>query len=371
MKLPLYQKIIGDLLDQIRDGRLAPDAPMPSDDELQRLYGTSRITVQRALQELQTMGLVKRIRGHGTFVLKPEPGVPVPRPGAEGHPAPGRVRFITVIFPQGEDNGAHTILLGIEEAFSESDCIVGIKNSKDSVRNERIIMESLLVQRPSGVILFATSESHKNIDLISRFLAEAIPLVLIDRKAAYIDTPFVACDNRLGTKTLVDYLVSKGRRKIAFIGSSLEHISSEQERFAGYCQGLALAGMGVDMGLVRLVGPHGPDQYDRKETDLAAAEVVGAGADAIVAVNDLLAIALSRSLRVSGVSVPGQVSIVGFDDIEFSRHVRPGITTYKQPFREIGAKAGQILQEIMEGTRDQATPMEIRVQGNLVVRDSA
>lgn len=367
MKLPRYQQVCNDLIEQIQTGLLAPDSKLPSDEELESKYQTSRITIQRALQEVVQAGLLRRVRGHGTYVLSPA-GL---GPGTLAQDRESPVRFIAVIFPQGESHGAHNILMGIEETFFEGGFLVGIKNSRESSRSERLILESLLGQRPSGVILFPSSESYKNTDLISRFLAQRIPLVMIDRKATFIETPFVACDNRDGARTLTDYLIAQGRRRIAFVCSSLDDISSEQERFAGYCQSLTQAGLGVDMDLVLTTEVKGQERRDRSNEERLCEELLERNADAVFAVNDLWAIALTRQFRTSGIPVPQRIAVVGFDDIEFAKLARPGITTYSQPFHEIGAQAGRILREIMEGTRNQSDPLDVRIKGRLVIRESA
>lgn len=361
MKVPLYRFVATDLLKRIRSREFSPGQRLPGDQVLEAHYGAGRVTILRALQELTVMGEVRRVRGHGTFV-----GGPGDTQNAELH--------VVVVFPQRESFGAPELLAGIERALVGSRARIGTRDSENESAKERAVLESLLIQNPAGIILFPSIGSIHNTDLVSRVIAQRIPLVVIDRRLTFFDVPFVSCDNRSGAMEVVRHLVNQGKERIAFVGHSLDWVSSEQERFAGYCQTLAENGISVEMNLVLMTGIHQHD-YPRETMSDVVARLRERKVDAVFAVNDLLAIALIRALKETGVRVPEDMAVAGFDDIDFAKLMKPALTTFRQPFFKIGMEAAQLIMadRASEGAGRQALDwgsQDIRVPGTLVVRQS-
>jgi DNA-binding transcriptional regulator YhcF (GntR family) len=126
MPTPMYQKIADELIDRIEKGDLCPGDKLPTETELGGSYSVSRITVTHAIRILQNRGLVYRVKGSGTFVSKRSTsGL------AFGNRTANGMSFISVIFPQGEQNGAHDILIGIESECAKGDFYVTIHTSKN------------------------------------------------------------------------------------------------------------------------------------------------------------------------------------------------------------------------------------------------
>lgn len=360
MNVPLYQVVTADLLKRIRAGEFTPGERLPANQALEVHYGTGRITILRALQELSLMGEIRRVRGHGTFVAN----------GVEKAKCDSQV---VVVLPQGEAFGAPELLTGVSRCLAGL-MTVGTRDSENEPARERAILQALLLQNPAGIILLPSIGSHHNTDLISRVIAQRIPLVVVDRRLTYFDVPFVSCDNRSGAREVVSHLVKRGRTRIAFVGHALDWVSSEQERFAGYCHSLAECGRPVDMDLVLLTGVHRQD-YPREALNHVVRQLRERKADAVFAVNDLLAIALIRAFRETGLQVPSDIAVAGFDDIDFARHLKPSLTTFKQPFSKIGKEAAML---ILAGKTDEGPTLsslewglrDVKVQGTLVIRDS-
>jgi DNA-binding LacI/PurR family transcriptional regulator len=158
-----------------------------------------------------------------------------------------------------------------------------------------------------------------------RVLQARQPVVLFNRQLPGF--PSVTTDTADGTRQIIDHLVALGHRTIAYLGGPRD-IWSDNERWRGL--GRAAAAAGVD--LLRL-GPFLPTL----EQGTAAAEVgLSSAATALVAFNDLLAIGVLQRLERRGINVPGQLSVVGFDDIFGADFCHPPLTTVTGPVEQAG-----------------------------------
>jgi LacI family repressor for deo operon, udp, cdd, tsx, nupC, and nupG len=141
-----------------------------------------------------------------------------------------------------------------------------------------------------------------------------------------------------------------------------------QERLRGYCDALAEAGIGLDEGLIW----RGADNFD-----FAAGEHAGACyfacADkptAVFAAADEIALGFMRALKNHGVSIPGNVSVAGFDDTEYAVHYDPALTTMRQPRNEMGRLAAEDLVRRMEAKGEPGATSHVRLDCTLVIRES-
>jgi GntR family transcriptional regulator, arabinose operon transcriptional repressor len=376
LSTPLYQKIAEDFMEKIEKGELGPGDRMPTEAELGGVYGVSRITVTHAIRVLQNKNLVYRVKGSGTFISKRGTAGSV----IEGTRPSKGVSFISVIFPRGEHDGAHETLIGIESECAKGDFYVTIHNSKNKPVLEHKIIINLLGQGCGGIIVYPCFSDHRNIDVYSELIIRDFPFVVIDRRIDLLGVPFVACDNETAMRELVAFLIAKGHTRIGFFCNSIETMSSERERYKGYCEAHIAAGLSVKPGLLfrvtRDIGggtefsevrEHNNRQFG--EAALAHFLSVREKPTCIVAVNDILAIALMKAALVQGLRVPADLSITGFDDLYVAAHVEVPLTTIRQPFETIGSEAARLLLRRIKG---EANPTaEIRIPGSIVLRESA
>ena len=143
----------------------------------------------------------------------------------------------------------------------------------------------------------------------------------------------IGCDNVQGGRVITEHLLRGGRRRIAFIGDISPHCPEFRDRYHGHVEALHAAGIAVDPALQ-------VDAADSTELvgSRALAELLGRGArfDAVFAASDLLAIGAMRALAERGLSVPGEVAVVGFDDIPAASFVDPPLTTVLQDTKRAG-----------------------------------
>lgn len=172
----------------------------------------------------------------------------------------------------------------------------------------------------------------------------------------------VGSDNRQGGAAATRHLLAQGRRRIAFVGDCSDHYPELSDRYAGYCAALAEAGLEADPMLQ--VDANLTEQSGRDGVALLAAR--GVAFDAIFAASDLIAIGAMRGLEQSGRSVPGDVAVVGFDDISAASLTRPPLTTVQQDF----IRAGEMLVEELIATIGGGPARSVALPTRLIVRQS-
>ncbi|GAB4564701.1 MAG: hypothetical protein Kow0047_14650 [Anaerolineae bacterium] len=165
---------------------------------------------------------------------------------------------------------------------------------------------------------------------------QGVPIVLVDAYDEQELFDAVVTDNQVGAYTATRYLIDRGHRRIALLGSSPDAFPSIQERRAGYTRAMVEAGLEpifVDCLL------------DDEPAQDAMRQFLGAGGDvsAVVGANDLVALAAMRTAQQMGKRVPEDISFVGFDDIAPSRHVTPPLTTMEVDKLGMGRMAVQLL----------------------------
>lgn len=172
----------------------------------------------------------------------------------------------------------------------------------------------------------------------------------------------IGCDNRAGGRLATEHLIGHGRRRIAFLGAGDDHYPEFRDRYLGYLDALADAGLNADPAL----------QVDAITLEQAGADAIGelfargVAFDGIVAASDLIAIGAMQALERRGYAVPRAVSAVGFDDIPAAQQASPPLTTVQQDAKAAGeALVGTLLDRIT-GREPPAGPLPVR----LIVRAS-
>lgn len=163
------------------------------------------------------------------------------------------------------------------------------------------------------------------------------------------EAPSVRIDNAGATRELVEHLVNRGHRRIAVISGPPANPHAI-DRLKGYREGLEQAGIAFDPTLVL-------DGAFSMQSGAEAARAILAMSDrptAILSMNDEMAIGAIQTLTAAGVSVPGDIAVTGFDDINFAAHSTPSLTTVHQPAAEMGAKACELLIDWIEGKAEEA-----------------
>jgi GntR family transcriptional regulator of arabinose operon len=354
---PKYKQICRNLKAAIEAGTYASGFRLPSEFELVQSYGASRVTVSRALRELQIEGYIDRRAGSGTYV----------RAKAEK-----QLSFGLLIPELGQTEIFEPICQGMAAAHTGQDHVLvwgrSLAGSETTETEAEEVCARLISNRVSGVF-FAPIEANAAKDRINQrivtMLSEAkIPVVLLDRDI--MDYPgrsrfdVVGIDNRRAGYVATQHLIDVGSRRIAFLGR--HHLApSCVARSNGYRDALANSPVPVAEPFVERLDP-----ADRMSVESVISRY---HPDGIVCSNDRTAALLMRTITEMGVAIPSEIRFVAFDDVKYANLVTLPLTTIRQPCSQLGAAA---IQTMVQRIQDAEAPSrDVLVNFELVVRDSS
>jgi GntR family transcriptional regulator, arabinose operon transcriptional repressor len=325
---PKYQQIVLHLRKAITLGEYQPGEKLPSEADLVLRFSTSRLTVQRALKELQHQNLIERRAGSGTYVRQ----IAVAANHVFGLLIPGLGE--TEIFEpicQGMTRagraGGHALLWG--------DTTHGVS---DKEKQTRELCEYYLSRDVSG-IFFAPLELIPGKDNVNQCVADAIkkkniPMVLLDRciysypRRSSFD--LVGIDNRRAGFVVTEHLLRHDCRRLLFVGRP-NSAPTVNVRIQGFHDALACPAVVGVTGQVH-IGDPGDSQSIRAAIDRFSP-------DGVVCANDVTAAHLLQTLKALDIPVPQQIRMVGIDDVKYAGLLGVPLTTLRQPCREIGEAA--------------------------------
>lgn len=352
-----YRRVFEHLLSSIHSGQLKPGDRLPSEAELGKLFDASRITVAKAVLDLQRMGLVTRRPGAGTHVLGPE--------RANG-------RTFGLLIPElGLTEIFEPICNGMMRAqFSRPDALLwgnAADSPRESAREAEQLVQSYISQKVAGVF-FAPLELISDKDTANRRIVRAleraqIPVVLLDR--CYMPWPersahdLVGIDNRRAGYVATAHFLSIGVRRIAFLGEA-ESANTVDARITGFYEALRNHGVAPTHDPVWR-GNVQDESFIRRMLDTSRPE-------GIVCANDLTAARLMQTLLALGASIPDQVRIVGMDDVRYASLLPVPLTTIHQDCAGIGSAAMATMLQRIE--HPELPVRDVLVPFRLVVRRS-
>jgi GntR family transcriptional regulator, arabinose operon transcriptional repressor len=360
-ELPKYRKVYNSLRAEIADGTFESGQRLPSEADLVKTFGASRITVGRALRDLQQEGLIERRAGSGTYVRRPLRVV-----------ASGRFSFGLLIPDLGEAEILQPIARSLmaapaarDHAFMSGGPADVSPEDREQAAWERC--RQYIERRVDGVF-FAPLEltPHKdavNGRIIAALEEAAIPIVLLDRPVGPYGRrekhDLVGIDNRRAGFQITEHLLRHGARRVAFV-SVANAASTVDARRAGYREALHRYGAPVEDALAV--------ELDPAHTDGIARLMQANPPDGIVCANDRTAGLVMHALQSLGYSVPDAVRIVGIDDVHYASLLPVPLTTLRQPCREIGVAAMAAMLERV--TRPELPPRDILLHTPLIIRRS-
>jgi LacI family transcriptional regulator len=254
------------------------------------------------------------------------------------------------------------ILLGVEEVAEASGYSVIFCHSHGDPREELAYLRLLRGRRVDGIILAPTGTRHADLE---RLVQAHYPLVLVDRVVRGLDIDLVSVDNEPAAYAAVSHLLKLGHRRVAMITGDMR-MSSSEPRVRGYRRALEEAGVPFDPAL--LVSGEGRTNVGR----LAVKELMSRETrpSALFVANNLMTIGAMMALQEMGISMPGDLAYVGFDDFDWAGFLRPQLTMIAQPTYEIGRTAAQLVIERI-GQGGEKPARRIALGGRLMVRESS
>jgi DNA-binding LacI/PurR family transcriptional regulator len=270
----------------------------------------------------------------------------------------GRSRTLGVLVLDIADSDGLTSLYGIEHSARERGYFVGI-GALDSIDRGSIqaAVGRLAEQSIAGLLIIAPIEAAS--DALSA-LPSSLPLVAIEGSSASTVSS-VGIDQAAGARAATEHLLALGHKTVFHVGGPAEWMQT-QDRLAGWRAALETVGAEVPMSL-----PGDWTAQSGYEAGLLLSRM--SEMTAVFAGNDQMALGLLLAFSERGLSVPGDVSVVGFDDGADAPYYNPPLTTVRQDFREVGRRAIELLVGKVEGGERAA--QHVVVEPELIVRRSS
>ena len=361
-KKQLYLQIADKVLEIIESRGLKAHDPVPSEGELAKLFGVSRMTSKLALEQLVERGIVYRLPRRGTFLsgTRQEDRARTTEIPAQPPADKKENKMIALIIPHMTDYTSR-IISAVEHEVRKHGYDLILRISKDEEDQGRCL-QTLAEMGVSGIILFPLgSKSCSN--QVFKLKMEKIPSVIIDRVFYEIPIDCVYHDHFQGSYDMAKYLISKGHREIGFSSNVIENITSRGERYQGYIQALLDHGIPVKSEYIHFrtssIKPGHVHQYDAEQ-----GEFIRNNPDmtAVMCADDQVAIATLFSALHMNISVPETLSIVGFSDTYLSALTPVPLTTVRQDTDKLAAAAVELLMKRVRQSKEQHITVKIQTQ---------
>ncbi|MGE5528470.1 MAG: GntR family transcriptional regulator [Patescibacteria group bacterium] len=333
---PKYTKIKEALMDGLRSGRYPVGGVIPTETELMQQFGASRFTVRQALTELVNEGWLRREQGRGTFFC--------PTPARDQ----GERRTIALLSPAINTYIFPEIVRGIDEIAQEAGYQLVLAHSNHSFRQEGRVLQRLKENGVRGIVVEPTMSAlpNPNLDQFRALIDAGTPVVFLDADPG-LPAPAIVLQDEEGGYTAAKYLLGLGHRRIAMVYKEV-HLPAVN-RYRGYQRALEEAGVPLDQALVR--------SFREPESKVPAGylqtkELLALGPrrpTAIFYYNDETAVDGYRAIWEAGLSIPEDVSVVGFDDSVLA-HLHPvRLTSLVHPKQDAGRLAASLLLGQIQG----------------------
>lgn len=351
---PLYLQITEDLRDKITG--LPADARIGSQSELARRYGVSLITVKKALADLIKDGLLYSRMGKGTYVARRQAEFRL-----------SKTKAIGVVLRDLSSPFFSMIVKGVEEAASRHGYSILLSNSAGHAEREEHQIRHFIDLGVSGLVIASMTHEYTATTTLRELHQGGFPYVMV----SYIEDPAifrVGTDHYQGARMAIDHLVQCGYSRIGYVNGEQGNLVGEERR-RGYEDALAshrLSPAPQDQYRLRLRG----EQNDYRSGREIGGQVAGRKdrPEALFVYNDLAALGLEHALLQHGVRIPGDIAVVGFDDIGPAEYALVPLTTVHQPAHEIGTTAMDVL---LSRSAGRETPAVSILPPRLVIRASS
>jgi DNA-binding LacI/PurR family transcriptional regulator len=351
--IPKYQQIVHSVREEIATGQYTQGQRLPSESDLGRAFGASRITVNRALRELQFAGLIERRAGSGSYVRA------IPSQGYTFGlllPELGQTEIFDPIWrgmTQAQQTDHHTLLLS--------------RSLDDSEAKAPPLCRHMIAKKVSGVFFapleLTPGKDHINRSIAAEFQKAGIPMVLLDRDL--VDYPersgfdLVGIDNRRAGHVVTDHLLCSGCKRVIFVGRP-GSAPTVDARIAGYREAILDSGLKFHSEFVCRIDP--------SDTDAVGQIMKKVRPDGVVCANDFTAGNLMKTFNKLNVSVADQVRMAGIDDVKYATLLPVPLTTIHQPCTAIGLAA---VETMVQRLRNPDSPArDVLLNFRLVIRQS-
>ena len=340
---PLYLQIKNDILQKIEAGEIAIGDKLMSESEMMQYYSVGRVTVRAALAELVSEGCVRKENGFGSVCV--------------GLPHKNALN-IDVLVENSNIYFTPYLLKGIGKVLEQNSCNLLLHDTYNSNQRIKDLLRNILLTGSDGVLCQPSNQDpygdEELLQLLNKVRASGIPLVLFCGVLKNSDCTKLYIDDSYGSNVAAKYLLACGHRRILGLfahdtaGFRTEGFLSAIETEPTAKAYLMDWEEGCSKELLRLI----------RENNITA----------IQCVNDLVATECMHLLDKNNISVPDDVSVIGFDNVDIPLEVTPSLTTVSHPKSSMGSDAARmLLQQIQSGEQ---TSCDVIYRPELVIRQS-
>jgi DNA-binding LacI/PurR family transcriptional regulator len=273
---------------------------------------------------------------------------------------PNRSNVVELVFRELADLWAVEIIRGVERVARKHRTGVMVSEFGLHDSTDALSMHDTVARRPQAVLSVAQLSAAER----EQLTAKGIPFVVFDPTTELPDgVPYVGATNWLGGRSATRHLIELGHRRIAMI-SGPDHVLCCRARLDGYRAALEAAGLPIDPSLIARADLTREDGYTAA-TDLLARRD---RPTAIFTANDLQALGVYLAAREAGLSIPDDLSVVGFDDLPVVAWIDPPLTTVHQPLTEMAVAATELALALGRG--EETTQVGVELATTLTVRAS-
>lgn len=272
-----------------------------------------------------------------------------------------RTLSIGVLVPDLNNPLFPPIVRGVEDRLAEDGYVALLANTDNDDARAKRILEEMGARQVEGLILATARREDPMLVALAR---SGMPLALVNRVVDDHAFSSVSPDDQAGIRLLVGHLTGLGHRRIAHIAAP-QSLSTGFGRLRGFRSAMAEAGLEVAERHVAFAGGFSVAEGLRATRELLASRP---RPTAIVAGNDMLALGCYSALAEAGLECPGDVAVVGFNDMPFVDRLAPPLTSIRIPHAEIGRLAAEL---VLERIAEPAAPLKVLlVRPELVLRGS-
>ena len=323
-----YEEIINHLIGCISIGEYAVHQKLPSENELMDCFDVSSITVKRAMKDLTEMGYIYRVKGSGSFVSEKAPLIKESL----------HQKAITLVLSDDQVNNSNlvSILKGNKDMLLDQGHCLVVEYADGSFEQERETIQKVIGKQVDGLLIYIN-----HVQLIHELLYVQMPdtpCVMIDRWDPHYPCNIIAPNNHDAAYQITEYLIRNGHANIAYIGY-LNKYESEIQRCRGYYNAL---------------NNHGLLEYYNRDlvmddiTPERVTQLYRSGTSAVFCVNDRVALKFINAVEKAGLTIPDDISVIGFDDYAPVQFLNVPLTTMHQDFESMGRESARILLERLD-----------------------
>lgn len=270
---------------------------------------------------------------------------------------------VGVVIPELNNIFCAEIITGMEDILRSHGYAAIVCDCRTDPALEREALDFLTRKRVDGIINMPVDTTGANLE---GFLRTGKPVVLIDRQIKDLACDNVLVDNEKAAKDAVELLIENGHRSIGIIGGP-ENISTARERMAGYLKGMEAHGLTPEARLIY----HGDYTIQGGVEAMEALAKRNPDMTAVFVTNYEMTMGAVIGINEMGLKIPEQLSVIGFDNIQFARACSPALTVVWQPTKEIAREAAELILRRMETPeKEQYPPVAAKLETQLFMGKS-